>query len=708
MKAIFKKEFKTFFTSPIGYIFIAINLFLIGIYFMAYNLQGSYPYFAYTLNGSIIVTFITIPILTMRILAEERKNKTDQLILTAPVSVGKIVLGKYLALLAIIGIVIGIICFYPIIMRIYGNIPMKEAYNSVLGFALYSFTCAAVGLFISGLTENQIISAVLSFTVIFLTYFMQGLISIISSTGNAFTNILSVFDFLTPFDSFINGSLNLTYVVYFVSIIILMLFLTAQTIQKRRYSVSVKNLALSAYSSFSIVVAIVITVIVNIIARNIPAKYMVFDVTTNNLYSITDETKDYLNGLEKDVTIYVLCKEENYDSTMIELLKRYEGQSDKVSVEYVNTALYPNFAKTYTNSAVSTGSVIVVSGDKSKVVSYDDMYEYTQELDYTTYSYNTTYTGFDGEGQITSAIAYVTGSDMPTVYYTQGHGEYDLSSKISDVITKANLGLSSVTILTEKTIPEDAEVVVINNPTTDFSEDDITALEEYIQKGGNIIINLLASGEKMPVLWGFLEKYGITVSNALVMDGNANNYYTYPLYLLPEIKYNEMTSTVYSNNYIFAPYTLSMQSNGNAAENASVTALLVTSDEAYAKDVNSQSSSYEKEEGDLEGSFIIAGRIDITNEDKTSTIFVNSCGQLFEESTDQMVGGANSKLFASVLSSMSTEIDSPVSIPVKSFNIESLTLSSGEIALWRGILLIVIPFGLIIIGLLEFLRRRRK
>jgi len=708
MKAIFKKEFKTFFTSPIGYIFIAINLFLIGIYFMAYNLQGSYPYFAYTLNGSIIVTFITIPILTMRILAEERKNKTDQLILIAPVSVGKIVLGKYLALLAIIGIVIGIICFYPIIMRIYGNIPMKEAYNSVLGFALYSFTCAAVGLFISGLTENQIISAVLSFTVIFLTYFMQGLISIISSTGNAFTNILSVFDFLTPFDSFINGSLNLTYVVYFISIIILMLFLTAQTIQKRRYSVSVKNLAISAYSSFSIVVAIVITVIVNIIARNIPAKYMVFDVTTNNLYSITDETKDYLNGLEKDVTIYVLCKEENYDSTMIELLKRYEGQSDKVSVEYVNTALYPNFAKTYTNSAVSTGSVIVVSGDKSKVVSYDDMYEYTQELDYTTYSYNTTYTGFDGEGQITSAIAYVTGSDMPTVYYTQGHGEYDLSSKISDVITKANLGLSSVTILTEKTIPEDAEVIVINNPTTDFSEDDITALEEYIQKGGNIIINLLASGEKMPVLWGFLEKYGLTVSNALVMDGNANNYYTYPLYLLPEIKYNEMTSTVYSNNYIFAPYTLSMQSNGNAAENASVTALLVTSDEAYAKDVNSQSSSYEKEEGDLEGSFIIAGRIDITNEDKTSTIFVNSCGQLFEESTDQMVGGANSKLFASVLSSMSTEIDSPVSIPVKSFNIESLTLSSGEIALWRGILLIVIPFGLIIIGLLEFLRRRRK
>lgn len=147
MTAIYKRELKSYLTSMIGYLFIFFILVLTGIYFSAYQLSAAYPKFEYTLSALTFVFLIAVPILTMRVLAEERKQKTDQLLLTSPVSVGGIVLGKYLALVTVYAIPMGVICLYPIVMSKFGTVSFASAYTAILGFFLLGCANIAIGVF---------------------------------------------------------------------------------------------------------------------------------------------------------------------------------------------------------------------------------------------------------------------------------------------------------------------------------------------------------------------------------------------------------------------------------------------------------------------------------------------------------------------------------------------------------------------------------
>ena len=185
MKAIYKKEVKSYLTSMIGYVFIFFILLLEGIYFTAYNLQNAYPLFGTTLSAVTFIFLILVPVLTMKTIAEERKQKTDQLLLTAPVSVSEIVLGKFLAVATVYVIPVLIICLYPMIMGKYGTISYAMAYTAVLGFALLGFAQIAVGVFWSSVTENPVIAAVVTFIVLFVCYMITGISSLIPDSSMA-------------------------------------------------------------------------------------------------------------------------------------------------------------------------------------------------------------------------------------------------------------------------------------------------------------------------------------------------------------------------------------------------------------------------------------------------------------------------------------------------------------------------------------------
>lgn len=287
MKAIYKKEVKSYLTSMIGYVFIFFILLLEGIYFTAYNLQNAYPLFGTTLSAVTFIFLILVPVLTMKTIAEERKQKTDQLLLTAPVSVSEIVLGKFLAVATVYAIQVLIICLYPMIMGKYGTVSYAMAYTAVLGFALLGFAQIAVGVFWSSVTENPVIAAVVTFIVLFVCYMITGIGSLIPDSSMAslacymllvllaavwiyhmirnlwiaavigiageaalaityvvkstlfegsIQKFLSVFDITSHFDNFTNGILDLQGVVYFLSVIIIFLVLTVQTITKRRWN----------------------------------------------------------------------------------------------------------------------------------------------------------------------------------------------------------------------------------------------------------------------------------------------------------------------------------------------------------------------------------------------------------------------------------------------------------------------------------------
>ena len=183
MTAIYKRELKSYLTSMIGYLFIFFILVLTGIYFSAYQLSAAYPKFEYTLSALTFVFLIAVPILTMRVLAEERKQKTDQLLLTSPVSVGGIVLGKYLALVTVYAIPMGVICLYPIVMSKFGTVSFASAYTAILGFFLLGCANIAIGVFFSSITESQVIAAVLTFVFLFAFYMMSGISTFFSQTS---------------------------------------------------------------------------------------------------------------------------------------------------------------------------------------------------------------------------------------------------------------------------------------------------------------------------------------------------------------------------------------------------------------------------------------------------------------------------------------------------------------------------------------------
>lgn len=288
MLAIYKRELKSYFHSMTGCVFIAFLVMFTGIYFMAYNLNAGYPYFSYTLSGSLIVFLVGIPLLTMRSFSEERKTKTDQLLLTAPVSLTKVVLGKYFAMVTVLAVPNVIFCLFPLLIKLQGTAYLLVDYSSIAVFFLLGCVYLAIGMFMSSLTESQIIAFISTLGILLLLYLWDGILSFLP--GSALSGMIGILLILTLIvvyiyhmtknwmlaagieavgiaaalivyfvksslyenlltkllgrlalaDVFMNISssniVDVSGLLLYVSILIIFVFLTIQTIQKRRWS----------------------------------------------------------------------------------------------------------------------------------------------------------------------------------------------------------------------------------------------------------------------------------------------------------------------------------------------------------------------------------------------------------------------------------------------------------------------------------------
>ena len=181
MTAIYKRELTSYFNSMVGWLFTAVLTVFIGIYFFVYNLFNGYPYFSLSLSYTLFIFMVIIPVLTMRSMAEERRSKTDQLLLTAPVSVAGVVLGKYLAMLTVFALPTAIACLCPLIIALNGSSFLLADYGTIFAFFLLGAVEIAVGLLISALTESQLIAAVSTFGILLVLYLWEGLVSFLPS-----------------------------------------------------------------------------------------------------------------------------------------------------------------------------------------------------------------------------------------------------------------------------------------------------------------------------------------------------------------------------------------------------------------------------------------------------------------------------------------------------------------------------------------------
>ena len=707
MRAIWKREFRACFYTVTGWLFLAATLAFYFLYFYVYNLSYGYPSISYAMNAIAFLFLITVPVLTMRILAEERHSKTDQLILTAPVSVGKIVIGKYLALAAVFTIAVLAIGLSLVLLGSFGTISYAENAAALLGFWLYGLVSIAVGTFVSSLTESQVIAAVLAFVCLFLGYMMEGITQVISSSGNLLTRILNCYNLTLGMENMLNGELDITAVIYYISMIFLFLFLTTQSIQKRRWSVSVKKPGLGVFHAGFAAAAAGAVIACNLAADALPDSITKIDLTSAKLYSVTDDTKRMLADLstdkEKKVELYVLANEATHDEQLASTLRHYAELSPNITVTYADPAVSPNFYEKYTQDPVSVNSVIVVCNERSKVINYDSIYE--TEVDYQTYTSQTT--GYDGEGQLTSAIQYVTNDDMRTVYEITGHGETSLSGSYQEAVQKMNLNLQSINLIETDSLPDDCAAVVIQGPQTDFSKDDAQKIMDYLADGGKVFLTLSYTEKPLANVQGILEAYQLELKRGMVVETNAGNYYQNPLYLLPDISYDTVTAGV-SDEYVLVPRAQVIDYPDEEEDSTlSYTELLHTSDQSYLKTDVMNMMSFEKEDGDLDGPFT-AG-ISAVDASSGAQLIVYTSMEMFTEDADYIVSGNNAALFAASISSLAGEEgeSSLIVIPVKKYSKERLALPQGTVMITGFTTILAIPLLLLASGIFIWMKRRK-
>ena len=258
MKAVYKKDLKSAFTGMIGWVLCAFVVVVVGLYFTAICLQSGYADFSLVLYNTTFIFLVVVPLLTMRSIVEERRQKTDQLLLTSRASIAGIVWGKYLALVTVYAIPLAIVGICPLVMRAYGSVSLARSYAALLAFFLMGAAAIAIGLFMSSLTENQIIAAAFTVLAALLALFLHWMTKSLVLPSAVFCVLeggLAAVYFLKPawleglfpkllnslalfgrFDNFVNGLFDISSLVYFVSVALLFVFFTCQGIEKRRWS----------------------------------------------------------------------------------------------------------------------------------------------------------------------------------------------------------------------------------------------------------------------------------------------------------------------------------------------------------------------------------------------------------------------------------------------------------------------------------------
>ena len=454
------------------------------------------------------------------------------------------------------------------------------------------------------------------------------------------------------------------------------------------------------YSLLVSAVVLAILIVVNIFVSALPTTYTKYDISSSKLYSITSNTKVVVNGLAEDVTIYWIVQSGEEDEIIENLLSRYESLSDHIQVVKRNPDVYPTFAQQYTDETVLNNSLVVECGDKSRYISYNDIY--VQETDIYSYTYTTS---FDGEGAITSAIDYVVSDELPQLYILEGHGETELPATFLDQVEKENIETTTFSLLTVDAVPEEADCVMIYSPQSDISETEKDMLAEYVAGGGKLLVMAgpLEEGS-LTNLYSLLEDYGITANEGVVVEGDRNYYaFQMPYVLLPDLGSSEITDPLLeASYYVFMPISLGLTIGENPTE-ATITPLMTTSDSAFSKIAGYSLDTYEKEEGDIDGPFTLG----VSIEDGEGEIVWFTSSYFLDDMYNAYSSGANVDTGMNALSSLIGQSEA-VAIRSKSLNYNYLSISESAASTLKVVMIGIFPLAYLGIGIAVILHRRSK
>ena len=447
----------------------------------------------------------------------------------------------------------------------------------------------------------------------------------------------------------------------------------------------------------SIVIAIVI--VFNMIVNLIPENKRQFDISSTNIYEISSKSKKIINKVDHDVTFYVLAEKSSTDKRIKTFINKYASLSDKIHIKWIDPVLHPSALTKYG----AEENNIVISCKKTNrttTVSFDDILVSSASY----YSTSSSASSFDGDGQLTSALNYVTSNKEYKAYYTSGHGESSLSSEVTSLLTKSRISTSDLLLMTATSIPDDCDLLIIDGATSDFTKDEVKLLSSYLKKGGKVVTLLAQTNKSMKNLYGLLKDYGLTVQSGYIADTERSyqgNYY----YLIPNLSVSGDMASGISSNSVMMINSKGMTQSTPVRDSISTDAFMTTSSNGYAVTEKKQT----------QGTYVLGATstesVKVKNSKgkkvtKESRLTVYGSNMLIDEQiTSSFSSLENLTLFTNSVTASLDNADN-VSISPKSLEVSYNTIAHpGPFSI---LVVFVIPVGLIVGGFIVWFRRRRR
>lgn len=442
-----------------------------------------------------------------------------------------------------------------------------------------------------------------------------------------------------------------------------------------------------AYSVGLTAVAIAVVIVVNLVAGRLPESVKNVDISDNKIYEITDTSKKLLKKLDKKVEIKVLAEKAAADERIKTFLSKYAALSGKISVEWIDPVLHPSALTDYD----TTSNTIVVScpdTEKKTTIPFTDIIVYDQSAYYMTGQVKET--EFDAEGQLTSAVNYVTSEETKKIYRTSGHGESTVSAGVSELFEKANLSMEELNLLMDSKIPEDCDLLFMYAPTTDITADEKTALSEYMKNGGKMVLIAGAEDKDAPNLDAFLKEYGLQMADGYIAD-TERAYQGNPYSFFPEISASGELGEGMSTNMVLLLNARGMTGTDPARDTISVEPFMTTSENGFAV-------TEEKQE---QGEYILGATA--TEEESRLTV-ITAPMMIDSQLTDTFTTVENLTLFMNAVTANFDDVENTAIEP------KSLAVTFNTVQYAGGFSLLMIfgvPVIILIFGFARWMKRRK-
>jgi ABC-2 type transport system permease protein len=444
---------------------------------------------------------------------------------------------------------------------------------------------------------------------------------------------------------------------------------------------------------YSSILSILFLAVILIFSNKIIEKFNIQkDLTSQKLYSLNKETIKILKMLEKNINIYVLNEKKNLSNIEKNLLDQYQIYSRKINLKFISEEESVRFGEKFkTQEQISRGSIIIESGEKFKIIDYDDLY--TSE--YSMFG-SEVIKSIDIEPQITNAIRYLMSGKTPIIYELVGHNETKIGNNFKKQIKLANFEIKNLNLIIDQKIPSDCEILIITTLERDLTLKESELIKNYLLNNGSLLIANGINNTKLVNLNSIFKNLGFEFDNKLILENKKSNYIAQGnAYLLPEYVTDDITKTLSEKKYnILMPICQNIIIINQENQNNNIKKLLVSSNNSYAKkDLDFKTLS--KEKNDLSGPFNLA----IKYENEKTKIIAIGCGEILNDTVASSMPGSNQDFIINSLNFLNNNKDNNLYIPSKTKETEFITFKQNHAIFINIFSIIIFPLMFFLSGL---------